>query len=131
MQHDALVRVEHEARARRKRVSRDRHAERSVHVAGGVRIGRTDVQHRDFVALSHLPFLERGGRADERAAVQLHDARSRRWPGCRDECGDADELVEVGMRQRRVRPLLLADRRGSLRAHRRAAQRARHASQNA
>ena len=115
--------VEHERRLRRESRAGDGDAECSGVVAGRESL---DVAHiQNLCARSGRSELARLGlRADERAAVHLHDAFHVRRPRCRGTGGLGDEERDVVVCQRWIEAPLEADRRRRLRAHRLPAQRA-------
>jgi hypothetical protein len=118
---DALVRLEDESRARRERRPVDRHVDGARNVPCSVVVGRSHVEDGRAARFGKLAQVRRS--ADERAAIQRDDPRGRRRPRRRHRCGHADERVEIAVRERGVRPLLDADRRGVVGSHRCAAQR--------
>jgi hypothetical protein len=84
-------------------------------------VGRPHVEER---RIERIDLLDRRGRGDERAAVQLHDPLEVRRPGRAHVGGLARELLGAARREHRIEPPLEADRRRGLRAHRGSAERA-------
>jgi hypothetical protein len=122
MDHDPLIRREHEARLRREVPAVDRDVQRAAGVAGAEALRRPDVEDRPAAASVH--WLERLRRADKGSSVQCDDPLHVRRPHAGPN-RIGDELVLVCGGKRVVEAPLEADRRRSLRAHSGAAERAR------
>ena len=122
---DRLVGRQHERGLRRERRARDRHAEGAGDVPGREIARRPDVEHD--AAVGRVDGAERRLGAEERPAVERDDAVHVRRPRRRRVAPVLDELVlaPADELERAVEPPLEADRRGRLRAHACAAERAR------
>ena len=126
VQHDLLIRIEHEAGARGKRRPVHRNVERPRHVSRREQVRATHVQNRCLATVCYKAKL--GWGCYPRAFVQRHDARCRGRARGRDRCGRVHEVLERVERECLVRSHLCTDRGRALRAHRAAAERPRDMS---